>query len=306
MKRADFLQDWLDGKITPEKARALGRLAEYEALEKLDRALQAFRPVPTDAEPEYNRWQSRKPLAKPRGQQVLLPRLMPVLKMAAVLLLAVGVYFFLFLHAPEISVSTSAGQRLQIELPDGSTAILNAQSAIAYVPKKWNDKREVKLEGEAFFKVARGAAFDVLTGAGTVRVLGTEFNVNHRPGFFEVTCFEGRVRVQYGNETEVLQAGEIFRMVNGTPHADLNTTRKAASWTEGESRFESVPLAHVVREFERQYGVTVQLKNTDSLQLFTGSFVHGNQTQALKSLSLPFNLRPEFRGDRIILVGEAK
>ena len=48
------------------------------------------------------------------------------------------------------------------------------------VENKWKNERSVNLDGEGFFKVAKGSKFDVETSAGTVSVVGTQFNVKNR------------------------------------------------------------------------------------------------------------------------------
>ena len=77
-------------------------------------------------------------------------------------------------------------------------------TTLKYASNKWDKKRRVRLEGEAFFKVAKGSTFTVDTKTGSVKVLGTQFNVKNRIGFFEVVCYEGLVGVtvsDYNDET---------------------------------------------------------------------------------------------------------
>jgi Fe2+-dicitrate sensor, membrane component len=63
---------------------------------------------------------------------------------------------------------------------------LNSSSQLSYSKNKWDSKREVTLNGEAFFKVSKGSTFDVITLNGKVSVLGTQFNVKQRENYFEV------------------------------------------------------------------------------------------------------------------------
>ena len=77
-------------------------------------------------------------------------------------------------------------------------------------------KRDLTLEGEAYFKVQKGQTFSVNTTDGVVKVLGTHFNVKQRNNYFEVNCYEGLVSVTYNNETVKLPPGKTFRLINGT------------------------------------------------------------------------------------------
>ena len=186
-------------------------------------------------------------------------------------------------------IETQVGQKTSIVLPDSSLVFINASSEIGYNEKKWNKKREVKLEGEAFFDVAKGARFDVITPQGKVSVLGTEFNVKQRGNFFEVKCFEGTVRVTASSHHVILKEGDNFRIFQEIVTTGKNTY-SVAQWTKNISDFQRVEVSEVFAEIERQYGVQVILENVDANQLFTGGFVHDNVNNALKSITEPLDL----------------
>ena len=65
-----------------------------------------------------------------------------------------------------------------------SEVMLNAMSSVSFNKHKWDDIREITLEGEAYFKVkpipATNAKFWVQTADLKVEVLGTQFHVNTR------------------------------------------------------------------------------------------------------------------------------
>ena len=58
-------------------------------------------------------------------------------------------------HFADYTISTSAGQRAQATLPDGSKVWLNASTSLVYKNSLWSTKREVDLSGEAYFEVAK-------------------------------------------------------------------------------------------------------------------------------------------------------
>jgi len=92
-------------------------------------------------------------------------------------------------------------------LPDGSVVLLNSNSQISYVINE--EVREVKLKGEAFFKVEKGIVpFVVRTPYGQVKVLGTAFNVNSNNEELEVEVDEGEVEVQANDEKKKVRGGE--------------------------------------------------------------------------------------------------
>ena len=123
--------------------------------------------------------------------------------------------------------------------------------------------------------------------------MGTEFNVKQREDFFEVTCFEGRVKVISGNHEAVLQEGDNFRFSHGSAVTG-KSTYSVAQWTKNISNFQRVEISEVFEELERQYEVKIILDQLDTNQLFTGGFVHDNLDNALKSITEPLNLNYTF------------
>ena len=152
-------------------------------------------------------------------------------------------------------------------------------------------KREVNLVGEAYFKVEKGSQFDVVTWLGKVSVLGTQFNVKQRVNYFEVICYEGLVSVSYKGQVIKLPAGNTFKLIDGVI-IEGETKDSVPSWSEKNiSSFKSVPYSEVVKEFERQYNIKVETNNIDMEQLFTGSFINSDEELALKSITLPLQLK---------------
>jgi len=204
-------------------------------------------------------------------------------------------------------VQTAAAEKTELYLPDSSQVILNAFTKVSFKEKKWEGNRQVNLEGEAFFKVAEGSRFDVVTTSGIVSVLGTRFNVINRSEYFEVVCYEGLVQVQSGAEITQLPSQHSFRIINGKIKKSDNSGELSPSWLNNESSFRSVPFIQVIREFERQYDVTVTTTNVNVAQLFTGRFVHDDKLLALKAISLPLNLNYEKANEKqIILSGKGE
>lgn len=158
------------------------------------------------------------------------------------------------------------------------------------------------LEGEGFFKVAKGSKFEVETSAGTVSVLGTAFNVKNRKDYFEVVCYEGSVKVESSQKISKLLPGQMFRILNGIASNQTVAEENVPTWQADESTFKSVPFSEVIGEFERQYNVSVTISNVNTSQLFTGTFTHNDISLALKSITIPLNLTYQIADDKKIVV----
>lgn len=196
-------------------------------------------------------------------------------------------------------VSSGKGEQKPITLPDGTTVQLNAASLVGYTESDWPDDREVYLQGEAYFKAAKGKTFTVLTDQGKVQVVGTMFNVFAREQQLEVKCTEGIVQVFNPKETEkvLLKAGEQVSVTNGRmqKRAGIDFTPK---WFKGESVFKSAPRSRVFREIERQFNVTVVVEDWKGSP-FSGKFVNNDLEKALKMVAVPMGLKYEIKNDSV-------
>lgn len=228
----------------------------------------------------------------------------PFTRIAAILVVGLGLYYS-FLYNPTVNVNTQIGETSTVVLPDNSQVTLNALSELNFKEKKWNDNRSLNLNGEAFFKVAKGKKFDVITSSGTITVMGTEFNVKNRNNYFEVQCFEGVVKVQSDTIIKKLLAGNTFRIYNNQfSQTDINDN--LPNWLDNKSSFENIKFKDVIAELKRQYNVTIITENVHLNRLFTGAFAHDNLENALLSITEPMNLLYKFNTKDSVLIYEAK
>ena len=296
MKRDYLIKKWLDNELNANELEAFKKLEDYGDLVKLSENLQYFKASDFDSEEELNAVLHKINTHKTRT----INWYKPLLRIAAVFAIAFAVYYYT--AGFDTNIQTLASQKSVIELPDLSEVMLNAESSLTYNKTRWKRNRDVELDGEAYFKVAKGSTFNVLTEAGTVTVLGTEFNVKNRTDFFEVICFEGSVGVTYKEKSVTLKPGYSFLIIDGTIYAKDIDARSEPSWINDESYFRSLPYDEVLAELQRQYNITIISKDVDSEQLFTGTFKHNNLELALKSVTLPLNLSYHFSNDTTIVL----
>lgn len=296
MKREELIIKWLDDELNPQELEAFKQLEDYEELVTLSNNLKRFKA------PEYNTSEelgvTLQRINSVKQKQSKTNWFRPIMRIAAVLAISFSIYYYTTTF--DTNVMTLAAEKTMVELPDASEVSLNALSNISYNKSKWNNNRDITLEGEAFFKVAKGSTFNVNTEQGTVTVLGTEFNVKHRNNYFEVVCYEGSVKVTDNNNIVTLKPGDSFLKIDGKLIAREKETSLNPSWINNESYFKSMPFAYVIREFERQYNVSIDPQNIDLKQLFTGSFSHNDLDLALKSITLPLSVKYNFKNETTI------
>ncbi len=203
MKKEDLIIKWLDNSLDEKELKAFKQLDASSVFIKIDEVAQQFKAPSFDVDQSYQKLKNNKPTTARNHRKRYW------IGVAAALVLSLGLYLSLQ-HTPEKSFFAQNSQKTECNLPDASEVILNAGSQISFQAKNWEDNRYVQLEGEAYFKVARGSKFTVNTAQGAVEVLGTQFTVKSRADFFEVICYEGVVQVNYNNTLTKLTAGNSF------------------------------------------------------------------------------------------------
>lgn len=224
------------------------------------------------------------PQARPK-RTFSLPRWSrEVLKYAAVLVLAAGVggAYFSTLHQRLANscntISVPAGQHVDVTLPDGTKVCMNALSELRYPSYFVGGERKVQLRGEAFFDVTHDAKhpFVVETYACDVKVLGTRFDVEARPDRdeFVVSLVTGRVQVTDRTDpaqSVVLRPAQQASRANGRLAVGLIPAHEQFQWREGLIAFRDASFAELLGEFEKYYGVEIELTRRDVTdKLFTG------------------------------------
>ena len=297
----NYLAKWLNNELTEselEEFKLSGAYASYQRILEVSNSLEA---------PEFD---VDAALMALKNKQTLnsskVVQLHPFKKFlrvaAAIAVLLTGSYFYL--NSLDESISTQYAENKEVVLPDASEIILNADSEIVYSGRNWAEKRNVSLEGEAFFKVAKGKRFTVTTDDGLIAVLGTQFNVENRKGFFEVTCYEGLVSVTFNGTVTKLPAGASFMAINGEIVETEAPNTKVPAWMNDESTFKSIPLKYVLNEFERQHNITVETQHIDTEQLFTGTFSNTDAELALQSISVPSRIKFKLDGNKVLFYVE--
>lgn len=204
-------------------------------------------------------------------------RILPVLKWSArvaavvVVALSCGFLFRDYQYnkvARMQTVAVPAGQRAQITLADGTRVWLNAKSTLTYASNFGRTERNITLEGEAYFEVAKNKEipFYVNTEKNKVRVVGTSFNVCAYKDSkeFETTLVEGIVDIYAaGKEHPIarLQKNEFFADYDGKLKKTVLPSYDYLRWKEGLYCFDDSELSHILNRLELYYNVKITVKN---------------------------------------------
>ncbi len=297
----NYLAKWLNNDLTEEELASFTQSEEYASYQKIVRAAEALEAPHFNMENALDDFKARQ--LKKETKVIKMRPVQYLMRIAAaVTVLFAATYFYI--ASLDETFSTEYAERSEIVLPDASEVLLNAESELSYSERNWDTERKLSLHGEAFFKVAKGKKFTVATDLGTVSVLGTQFNVESRKGFFEVSCYEGLVSVTFEGKEQKLPAGTSFLMINDRIVPVEAQKASEPSWVNNESSFRSIPLTYVLNEFQRQYNVKVETKNVDLTQLFTGSFSNTNINLALQSISTPSQIKYTLEKNKVLFYAE--
>lgn len=236
---------------------------------------------------------------KPIQKKSILVRLMPYAAVAAVALI-----FFIFNlgNNYDTSVNVPFAKTESITLPDGSTVVVNADSRLAYNKDSWDDKRDVFLEGEAFFSVVKGSKFRVKTNNGYVHVLGTSFNVFARGNKLNVECETGKVMVQSSSVESILMPDQSVKVVDGSHKVDSTVEMgRRSTWRNGIFVYKVARITDVAAELERQFDVKISMHESLHDEFLTGSFKSLNMETALTEVFYPLGLKFNIDGKNVTI-----
>jgi transmembrane sensor len=211
--------------------------------------------------------------------------------------------------------TTDKGQRTIITLEDGTKVWLNAESKLVY-PKSFRNhlQREVFLEGEGFFSVAKDSAkpFLVHTNGILVKVLGTSFNVKsyESDNFIQTTLVEGRVSLASigGSTNELTLAPNQMAVFDKTTREILldhkPDTEARVGWTDGKLVFEDQPLSEIIIALERWYNVKFIVKDDRALKCrFYAKIDNLTLQEVLDLFKTSDGIEYEINGDEVIISG---
>ncbi|EAR02082.1 FecR family protein [Maribacter sp. HTCC2170] len=297
----NYLAKWLNNELTEAELAEFKKSDEYTSYKRIRETSSTLEGPDFNIENALEAVKNKRVLQEDKVIQ-LKPFKRFLRVAAAVTLIMVGSYFYL--NTLNENIATQYAENKEVVLPDASEILLNAESQISYSEKKWDEERNVSLEGEAFFKVAKGKRFTVSTDHGDVVVLGTQFNVENREGYFEVTCYEGLVSVTFNNEETKLPAGTSFLAIDGKVIDTDKPNAETPSWMNNESSFKSIPLKYVLDEFQRQHNIKVETQNISINTLFTGTFSNTNTELALQSISVPSQIKFKLEGNKVLFYAQ--
>ena len=226
-------------------------------------------------------------------------------------LVVLGGSGWLWLEKPHILQDLRAdyvamrGERRSISLPDGSTVLLDADSALS-VDMTNNERRVDLLRGTAFFEVRPSSVpFIVDAANGHSRVLGTAFDVSVTPEGASVTLAHGSLEVSLadGPASVVLIPGEnVVYGGNGLGTPGQVDVSEVMAWRDGRLVFNNMPLASVLSHIERnRQGRIMLIGGSLAERRISGSLALDDTDVALEAVQSIAGFSMQKLGDLVII-----
>lgn len=193
-----------------------------------------------------------------------------------------------------LRLEVPSGKQFRLTLSDGTSVWLNAESVLEY-PASFEglECRTVKLEGEAFFEVARDeeCPFIVSLGNGeSIKVLGTSFNVNSYPDndCNVTTLISGKIayRQETSEEETLLLPDQQISVSKSEGSAEIREvdTEQSVDWKGRFLTFENEKLPVLARRLSRMYGIEIIVGEHLSDCAFTGRISYDKGVEFITEL----------------------
>lgn len=247
------------------------------------------------------------------------------LKVAAAVLLLLGCNYFWYNYTENLTdvytsaespyeIKVPAGSRTNIVLPDGTEVVLNAGSALRYNRGFGIRERNVALDGEGYFKVAKNEEIPFFVQANDVqvKVVGTEFNVRAYgdDNYVMVSLLEGRVNLSASGSVMQLFPSEqaLYDKKTGLMEKMKSNARTACDWLDGGLTFENALFADIAHRLERKFQVKISIESERlKTERFSGCF---NSNQNINDILEEINVEKQYMwkvsGDTIFITDKKK
>lgn len=196
--------------------------------------------------------------------------------------------------APRV-YATSTGQRADAYLPDGTHVVIAPESRVRVAADFGAQRRDVYVEGEAYFEVVHDSTrpFTVFAANTSTLDIGTAFAVRSyaEERVVRVVVTEGKVVMSGAGP---LVAGDVGLLTEEGKASVRRRVDAAAlvGWTRGELVFEDAPLAQVLQDLRRWYGIDMRAADSTVAALpFTGSLRNTSPAEGLALIAATLGLR---------------
>ena len=221
-------------------------------------------------------------------QKILPWRYVAAVASVALLFAVSYLYVNRQINHQEVYTLAADVDKRQFTLPDGTVVWLNSGSRLIYTDAFGSEKRELNLDGEAYFDVAKDPQrpFVVKAGSINVQALGTIFNVKAYPNdsIIATTLIEGSVAVSSTGDGLHLSPGQQLLFNSASKYMTFQEVEEDVytAWKDGLIIFRQTSIKEAITIMERAFRTTIILKNENiSKRKITGRFNMDRNPEAI-------------------------
>jgi transmembrane sensor len=247
-------------------------------------------------------------------QETNVTRLSPVgrrvrwMAAAALLLVVLGGGWWYVNKGTETFYETAANEQKRVALPDGSSIILQPETALSVEANYNKRERRIRLDrGAAVFDVKHLAQLPFIVNMGATRILdiGTRFTIEKKEDQVEVSVQTGEVafiKNSNGEEHDLSKGMALAFHTRKNSFGEVTRTGAAADSAGSDPSFRDAPLADILTYLETTYGRTIRVEDSSLLQQKITMRLAGESfEEALKIISISLNLKYTTEADLYIL-----
>jgi transmembrane sensor len=204
------------------------------------------------------------------------------------------------------------GKRSTLLLSDGTKVWLNSGSRLVYAPVFKGKTREVYLEGEGYFEVAKNEnkPFLVKTDLLQVKVYGTKFDVRayKSDNEYNTILLEGKVSIdlkENPNPKEIFltpnQKASLFKEQNEVLLSQIENAEKYIGWIDGYLTFENESVGELIKKVSHYYNITIDSRLENNLTKISGKLdLKNDPERVVATLALISKTRYFKRDDKYL------
>lgn len=279
-----FINQWLESEKNRQTFDAVKKIWASAAINKKE-AMKEFLPEEDwkRVSSEIRKIEAEKKTERIRRFSLIRKRqryISSILKVAALVVVAFTSGYLTLQYAPQADdqvyvpvinqISTGAGEKANIQLGDGTTVALSAETELSFPESFRKSSREVSLTGQAFFDVIpdENRPFIINTQNGVIKVLGTAFDVRsyEDDNVVDIMVTEGVVEISHAevpqNKLVINRGykGSISLSDNSLSVEWVDDAEQYTGWLDGRLIFKEEPLTNVFRQLERWYDIEITVE----------------------------------------------
>jgi len=300
-----LLAKWLEGNITSEELKQLQQEVDLPTLNQVLNRQKNFELEVRSTEDMWADFEKRQPQKSEQHKNTKSPKKTPsnnrpwLLVFLFATALATGIWFFFNQKPATKKTKTSPAKTETIIYADGTKVHISPNSSVEYDETNWASKREIRLDGQAFFEVEKGSPFRVITQQGIVEVYGTQFDIWEMGDLMRVQCFEGTIKVSSGGQSKELKQNQKIFIDKSALQKIENIVSSQPDWMQSQRIYQKMPLRWVLKDLERFYDIKTNTTAVSIADNFAGVIPTNDLTKALTYLTKTVNWNYEIKDKTI-------